>query len=444
MTMERVYPSIRWTSKPTCLETLEFLGKYVEEMKKFALMCIMIVSCLRVAQMADGSVRAELLDDRWSYIVLFEKVGSIIFSAIVGTYATERFSREEDRSYEFIRTGLTDTIKSNLQGSTGSILAHSMCTMNILGIDAMWIIFAVGILGSVQYASKKISIMWYISLVSVILGIYDASVSNDLYHMKKEDIVLKNRFSYVQNCANALCILATVAIQVAMRNTKQSQMCDWSTLFLVMLANIASVCATSWVFILKGVKTDQYNWNLGGDYNVVIPAIAFTAGYSIWFGLPKINFWILKNFDYSGVFNKNEGETKERYAEWIWRTYGVVFVLLCLDRMLSVYGLSGHFMALSAVCLMAVDFLLDQLMKKAGLSDITMSLQKLMISSLMPLGKYVFDINSKIGDHATGEDGDSLLNTFYTFQLGTTILSGCATYALMNHFTTMGAAEKAA
>jgi len=251
--------------------------------------------------------------------------------------------------------------------------------------------------------------------------------------MKEEDIVLKNKFSYVQNCANALCILATVPIQVAMRNTKQSQMCDWSTLLLVMLANIASVCATSWVFILKGVKTDQYNW--GGDYNVVIPSIAFTAGYSFWFGLPKINLWILKKVNYEGIFNKKNGETKERYALWIWRTYGVVLVLLCLDRMLSVYGLSGYLMALSATSLMAVDFLLDQLMKKGGLSDITMSLQKLMISSLMPLGKYVFDINSKIGDHATGEDGDSLLNKFYIVLLGTTMLSGCATYALMNHWT---------
>ena len=397
-----------------------------------AFMCIMFVSCLRVAQMADGSVRAELLDEKWSYIVLFEKVGSIIFSAIVGSYAIERFGREEDRFYEFIRTGLTDIMKQSLQLSKGSILAHSMCTMNILGMDMVWIIFAVGILGSVLYASKKISIMWYISLVSVILGIYDASVSNDLHQMKKDDIGLKNLFSYVQNSANAVCIVATILIQVAMRNTKQSQKCDRTTLLLIMLANIASICATSWVLILKGVKTDQYNWE--GNYNVVIPTIAFTVGYSFWFGLPKINLWILK-VNYSGVFNKKNGETKERYAVWIWRTYEVAYVLLCLDILLSIYGLSGHSMALCATCLMAADHLLDQLMKKGGLSDITMSLQKLMISSLMPLGKYVFDINGKIGVEATGEDGDSLLNKFYMVLLGTTILSGCATYALMNHWT---------
>jgi hypothetical protein len=234
--------------------------------------------------------------------------------------------------------------------------------------------------------------------------------------MGKEDINLKDQFSYIQNVANILCVFAACGQVFYESYTSDNKK-----------SNMASVCATIGVLLLKGVRTEQFNWR--NDYNAFIPMFAYVFGYPLWFGLPDI-----KKFSWNGILKKKDDATKELYAKVIGCAYALIFGLLCLDMTFGQIGFNGYLMALCATGLMAVDFLLDQLMKTGGLSNAAISLQKLAISTMLPIGKIMFDINSRIVKDMIGKDGDSLLNEFNIVLLGATFLSGCSIYALMNHW----------
>jgi hypothetical protein len=395
-----------------------------------AFLCIMGVSCLRAVHMADGTIPTELVEGKWSYTVLFEKFGSAIFGAIVDLYAIDQFSRKAKRDTEFMRRGSIDLItKVLLQFPIGSKCVHYILVQTICEIQVSWLLLAFGILMTALFAFKKVSFVWYTSCITILLGLYDASVSYDLFQMGKEDINLKDQFSYIQNVANILCVFAAcgqVFHESYTTDNKKSNVCDWKILLFMVLSNMAVAVATIGVLLLKGVRTEQFNWR--NDYNALIPMFAYMVGYPLWFGIPDN-----KKFSWSGILKKDDA-TKELYAKVIGCAYALIFGLLCLDMTFGQIGFNGYLMALCATGLMAVDFLLDQLMKTGGLSNAAISLQKLAISTMLPIGKIMFDINSRIVKDMIGKDGDSLLNEFNIVLLGATFLSGCSIYALMNHW----------